>query len=83
MKQHVTCIFKFFHRAVWAELLQLDEPFSSFIMPIATNYFSIESHVPSQSEAVANAVKIGEDIGRIGEKSWPVGLSTHVSGLLD
>jgi hypothetical protein len=53
-------------------LSQLYCPLALLFLPITTNNFSIEGHVFSQVERVANLVEILPDVRRVREISRPI-----------
>jgi len=70
----MTVILKLPYFTIRLCLLEPDFPFAFFLVPVAAYNRSIEVHVFTQIERVADFVKVGPDVGRVAEKARPVGV---------
>jgi hypothetical protein len=62
-------------------LAELDGPLALLVVPVRPNDLSIEGHVLSQIERLADLVEVLPDIRRVAEETRPVGVQRELVGV--
>jgi hypothetical protein len=71
MKQHMTAILKQSSRPITLRLLEFNQPFTTVLLPVASDDFGAEVHVFPQSPDLTDFVEVFPDVGGVGEEARP------------
>jgi len=74
MQQQIAMILELSRLLPGSVLAQLDLPLAFLLVPVAANDLRVEGHVLPQIECGDDLLEILEDIRRVREESWPVGV---------